>query len=131
MWSQAAMAMIGIWLMTVPGVWDLGKPVANNHHIVGPLMVTFSVVAIWECTRNVRWLNAPLAAWLLVAPWILPYEHLAALVNNYAVAVCVLLLCIVKPKRENHFGGGWPAVWKSGAPHSRLAGNPRRIPVKR
>lgn len=125
------MAIIGVWFMAVPDVWGLGKTISNNHHIVGPLIVTFSIISIWECTRNVRWLNVPLAAWLLAAPLVLEYESKAGLLNNYAVAGVILLLCLVKPERKSRFGGGWPAAWKSRTPHSRLAGNPRRIAVKK
>lgn len=104
--------MLGVWFMAAPGIWGFRKAISDNHHIVGPLIVSFSIVSIWECTRNVRWLNVPLCLWLFVAPWILQYNNTVAIANNYTVAVLVLVLCFVKPKRERTFGGGWPALWR-------------------
>lgn len=131
MWSQIAMSVLGIWLMVSPGVFDFSKKISDNAHIVGPLIASFSIIAIWECTRNLRWMNLPFGLWLLLAPWVLQYGDSAALWNDYAVAVLIIILCFVKPKREHRFGGGWPAAWRSNALHSRVAGNPRRIHVNR
>lgn len=127
MWAQIVMAVLGVWLMAAPGIFGFDKTISDNAHIVGPLIATFSIIAIWECTRNARLLNLPLAIWLLAAPLILGYDNDAALMNDYAVAISIIFLLLVKPSREHKFGGGWPAVWKSDTPHSRAAGNiPRR-----
>jgi hypothetical protein len=121
MWSQVVMMLLGIWLMVAPAVMDFSKRISDNAHIIGPLIVTFSMVAIWECTRNVRLFNLPLAVWLLAAPVVLQYDNDTALMNDYAIAVFIMLLSVVKPKRKHRFGGGWPAIWKSNALHSREA----------
>lgn len=110
MWSQIVMSILGTWLMVAPGVFDFNKQIADNAHIAGPLIASFSIIAIWECTRNLRWCNLPVAIWLLAAPWILNYDNTIATLNDYAVAIFLLLLLFVKPKREHRFGGGWPAV---------------------
>lgn len=119
MWAQVVMMLLGIWLMVAPAVFDFSKRMADNAHVVGPLIATFSMVAIWECTRNVRLFNLPLAVWLFAAPVVLQYENDTALMNDYAVAVLIMLLCLVKPERKYRFGGGWPAIWKSNTLHSR------------
>lgn len=121
MWSQIVMSILGTWLMVAPGVFDFNKQIADNAHIAGPLIASFSIIAIWECTRNLRWCNLPVAIWLLAAPWILNYDNTIATLNDYAVAIFLLLLLFVKPKREHRFGGGWPAVWRSNTLHSREA----------
>ena len=123
MWAQVIMAILGIWLMTAPGVFGFDKTISDNAHIVGPLIATLSIISLSECTRNARLLNLPLAAWLLVAPLVLGYESDTALMNDYAVAISIIFLLLVKPSRKHKFGGGWPAVWRSHAPHSRAAGN--------
>lgn len=130
MWAQITMAILGVWLMAAPDIWNFEKRISDNGHIVGPLIATFSIIAIFECTRNVRLMNIPLGLWLLIAPWILQYNNTTAVLNDYGVAVAIILLSLVKPKRENRFGGGWPAAWKSNTVHSRVAGNPDRIHVK-
>lgn len=121
MWSQIIMSLLGIWLMVAPAVFDFNKKISDNAHILGPLIATFSIIAIWECTRNVRFFNLPIAGWLLLASWILHYESMPATVNDYTVAFLIIALSFVKPKRKHRFGGGWPAVWKDNTLHSREA----------
>jgi hypothetical protein len=121
MWSAILMSLLGIWLMIAPGLLDFKKEISDNAHIVGPLIATFSMIAIWECTRNVRMFNLPLAIWLLAAPWIIQYENSTALINDYAVGISLIFLSLVRRKRKRRFGGGWPAIWKSNTLHSREA----------
>jgi hypothetical protein len=113
MWARVATLLLGIWLMMAPGLLHFNNIIADNDHIVGPLIVTFSTIAIWECTRNVRMLNLPLGAWLLFSPGILGYVDTAAFASDYTVGVLTILLSLVKQKRKNSFGGGWTAIWKS------------------
>lgn len=121
------MAILGIWLMVSPGVFNFEKDIADNAHIVGPLVASFSIIAIWECTRNVRWLVLPLAVWLFAAPLVIGYNNDTALMNDYGVAILLILLCLVNPRRDYRFGGGWPSVWRSDSPHERAAANNRVI----
>jgi hypothetical protein len=114
MWSQVVMALLGIWMMVAPGLLGFSKRISDNAHIVGPLIATFSIIAIWECTRNVRLLNLPLAVWLLAAPLILRYENDTALMNDYGVAILIVFLFLVKPARKHSFGGGWAALLRRG-----------------
>jgi hypothetical protein len=121
MWSQILLTLLGLWLMIAPALFDFSKRISDNAHITGPLIASFSIIAIWECTRNVRFLNVPLAAWMLVAPWILHYQNTTATVNDCTVAALIIILSFVKPKRKYRFGGGWPAVWKDNTLHSKEA----------
>ena len=126
MWSQAVMALLGIWMMITPDLLGYSKKIADNAHIVGPLIATFSIIAIWECTRNARLLNLSMAIWLLAAPVVLKYENDTALMNDYGVAILIIFLLLVKPKHKYRFGGGWPSLWHSNSAHSREAANLRR-----
>jgi hypothetical protein len=112
MWARVVTLLLGIWLMIAPALFDYGKQIANNGHIVGPLMITFSIIALSECTRNVRLFILPLGAWLLFAPWILDYENTTAFASDYSVGVAALLLSLVKAKTKNTFDGGWPVLWR-------------------
>lgn len=112
MWSQIGMTLAGMWLMASAGILGFSKDIADNAHIVGPVIATFSIIALSESTRNVRYFNIPLALWLFVAPWVLQYGNAAAIINDYAVAITILLLSRVKVRRKYRFAGGWPAAWK-------------------
>ena len=74
MWSQALNLLVGLWLTAAPGVLGYNGPAALNHHILGPIAASAAVVALWECTRAIRWLNLPIGVWLLIAPWVFAYE---------------------------------------------------------
>ena len=125
MWAQSIMGLLGIWMMVAPALLHFPKHIADNARVVGPLVASLSVIALWECTRNVRLLNLPLAVWLFAAPFVLNYRNDTALMNDYIVAILLIALCIVKPSREHRFGGGWPSVWRDDSPHERIAGNNR------
>lgn len=111
MWALVVTSILGLWLMIAPDLLNYSKMIANNNHIVGPLIITFSIISMSECTRNVRMLNLPLGAWLLLGPWILGYENDTAFAIDYSAGVIILLLTFVKQKRKYKFGGGWPAIW--------------------
>jgi nucleoside-diphosphate-sugar epimerase/uncharacterized membrane protein len=70
-WNLWLSTMVGIWLMAAPTLLHLVGTVADSTHIVGALVVTFSVVAFAEPARPVRMVNLLCGAWLLLAAWIL------------------------------------------------------------
>ncbi|MEX0967418.1 MAG: SPW repeat protein [Bacteroidia bacterium] len=121
MWAHAINAILGVWLMASPEVLGFGNPVADNAHIIGPVIVTFAVVAWWECTRVVGKYNLALGAWLLIAPWILGYDHNFAIVNDMATGALVIAFSLVKGKIKHSYGGGWSALWQKDTLHHREA----------
>lgn len=106
-------AISGIWLMVAPAVLQ-GDPVASdNEHIVGPLIATFSIVAMSECTRNIRFLNIPAGLWLIVSPVILGYLNTVITLQDIFIGVLTLSLTFVRRKRKNSYAGGWAALLKN------------------
>ena len=118
MWAQVINTMLGVWLMAAPGALRYFGAARDNDHIVGPLIGTFACVAIWQCTRAVRWWNVPLGAWLIVAPWVLRYDAPPAIVNDMVVGAVVIALSCVRGRLDKRFGGGWSALWKRTSPTS-------------
>lgn len=57
--------------MAAPTILNLAGPATTSTHIVGALVVTFSVVAFAEPGRLVRVLNILCGLWVLLATWIL------------------------------------------------------------
>jgi hypothetical protein len=121
MWAQVINAVIGIWLMAAPQVLGYQGAAADNDHIFGPVIATFGIVAIADCTRNVRLFNVPLGAWLLLAPWILGYESTTSIVNDMVAGLLIMGLALIKGKVNARFGGGWSSLWQSGALHEKEA----------
>ncbi|MCJ8167245.1 SPW repeat protein [Pontibacter sp. E15-1] len=104
---------MGIWLMASPAIIGSEKIATDNAHIAGPIIASFAVISWWEATRSVRLYNLPVGAWLLLAPWVLQYQHTAPLVNDMVVGALVIGLSLVKGKITDQYGGGWSAIWKS------------------
>ena len=79
MLGQFLVAVCGLWLMTAPDLLGYGEPARMNDYIVGPLVVSFAVIAVAETTRSLRWGNVALGMWLVLAPLFLRYEYLAGI----------------------------------------------------
>ncbi len=82
MWARLLSAAAGIWLMTAPAVLRYSNPAQTNDRIIGPIVASISIIAIWQVTRAIRWLNLPLGAWLILAPALLGYLSTAARWND-------------------------------------------------
>lgn len=113
MWAQVLNAALGIWLMAAPAVLEYGEPAMTNDRICGPVAATFAVIAWWEATRSVRWVNLPLGLWLVLAPWILGYSETSTVVNSVAVGLVMAACSTVRGTVEKRYGGGWSAAFKS------------------
>lgn len=121
MWGQIINAILGIWLMVAPAVLGFDKIIADNDNIVGPIITTFAITAIFDSTRPVRKFNIPLGIWLLLAPWVLSYEPTLAIINDMAVGALVIGFSFVKGHVESKFGGGWSSLWQDNSLHEREA----------
>jgi hypothetical protein len=109
-WQDALNLMLGIWLAVSP--WALSysdgsnQLAAWNAHASGVAIACASAAAliayqIWE-----EWVNAILAAWLIVSPWFLGYSGLeAAFYNQVGVGVLVGILALWSAATTSDSGG--------------------------
>ena len=65
-WNLWLSALVGAWLMAAPTLLGLAGAAADSTHIMGALVVTFSVIAFAEPSRLVRWLNVLCGLWVLL-----------------------------------------------------------------
>src|SRR5688572_10407100 len=114
MGAHAASMLLGVWLMAASQLLGYSGPARMNDHIVGPLIATFGCIAIWEVTRELRWLNLILGLWLLLAPWALGYAW-GPLLNSTVVGALLSVLALVPGGSRAHYGGGWSALWRPAA----------------
>jgi hypothetical protein len=111
MWARILNTGLGLWLMAAPAVLGFtDSPAATNHRIVGPLVVTFAFVAIWQVTRALRRINLASGLWLLAAPWIFGFPT-DATVNAMVCGAAIAALSLVQGTRDTSFGGGWRVLW--------------------
>ncbi|MGH7720080.1 MAG: SPW repeat domain-containing protein, partial [Gemmatimonadaceae bacterium] len=87
------------------------EPARTNDWIVGPIATSVAIVAIWEVTRPLRWVNAALGVWLVAAPWLLGYGDAAATINSTATGTLLLALALVRGEVKQRTGGGWSSLW--------------------
>lgn len=113
MWATIINAALGIWLMAAPAVLNYGKPAETNDRIIGPLIATFGIIAIWQITRGCRWMNLLLGMWLVIAPFYLGYKETVPTYNDVIVGLTVTLLALVRGKLTLRFGGGWTSLFCS------------------
>jgi hypothetical protein len=113
MWNHVVVIVIGLWVMASPDVMGYNGPARTNHHIVGPLLVSFGMIALAESMRSTRWVNVGLGLWLVVAPFILSYHAL----HSSILGTAIVGLSLIEGTRTEKLGGGWPRLWK-GSPDS-------------
>jgi hypothetical protein len=77
-------------------------------------VATAGLVAAFAVTRGVRWVNLPIGAWLVLAPWVLGYGTAEA-ANSTAVGLLVAASACLRGKAEESFGGGWRVLWGAAA----------------
>jgi hypothetical protein len=113
MWAQFINVLLGVWLIISPDVLGSRHAALTNDRIIGPLVILFSVVAVSEATRQVRWVNVLLGFWLLLAPWVLSYGQAASTTNSMGAGALVILLGSVRGEVKLQFGGGWSSLFRA------------------
>ena len=110
--SQIITALLGVWLMVAPSVLDFTGPARLSALIAGPLAASIGVIAIFEVTRPVRWLNVIIGVWLLIAPLIISHPA-AAVINSVMTGLSLGTAALRKGSIRGQYGGGWSALWSS------------------
>ena len=114
MWAQIINALLGVWLMASPAVFDYHGTSRINDLVVGPIAVTFAIIAICEVTRVVGRANVVLGAWLVIAPWVLGYGSAIPVINEFVVGITMVALAMTRAKTRASLGGGWRSLLMSG-----------------
>ena len=133
MWAQWIVAVLGIWMMFVPSIFEFDQGALYSARIVGPFVATFATVAVWECSRNLRLVNIPLGIWIAASVIFIDHPTMG-IVNNLAAGALIVLLSFVQGKFDaNKYGGGWKMLWGDD-PYGVADGsaeNPTLIPGRR
>ena len=117
LFARGVNVLLGIWLLFSPSVLgyaDAGTA-STSHLIVGPLIASFAVIAVAQTSREARWINLLLGAWLVLSPVFIGHPPVA-LANGIAVGMAVALLSLVEGAKPDRVGGGWRAVFDPDAP---------------
>ena len=106
-WYLLGAMALGFWLMLSPTVFGTQGLLADSSHLVGALVVSFTVIATGEPARAIRFVNIPLGAWVAAAPWLLGAPMVAAW-SGIAVGVLLILVSIPRGTIRDEYGEWWP-----------------------
>jgi hypothetical protein len=106
-WNIAASAILGAWLMFSPSVLTSTGIASDSDHLVGALVVTFSVIAFGQVARAARFLNILFGVWLIAAPWIVQGFAAggAGTWNDVAAGAALIALSLRRGAVSEHYGG--------------------------
>jgi nucleoside-diphosphate-sugar epimerase/uncharacterized membrane protein len=92
-WTLTFSIAIGVWLTFTRLSFGSFGTMANSDHLVGLLVVTFSIMAWAEVGRAIRFINIPFGVWLIAAPWLL--DGIASPLAIWNGVICGLLLIVL------------------------------------
>ena len=106
-WTLLLSIAIGVWLTFTRVSFNTGGAMANSDHLVGLLVVTFSIMAWAEVGRAIRFINIPFGAWLIAAPWLL--DGIASPLATWNGVICgAILIALAIPRgRIKDSYAGW------------------------
>ncbi len=90
---RVASVILGLWLLASSFEWAHTGAQTTNGAAVGVLSIAVALLALR--VPALRWANAALGAWLVVATWALPHAALATMWNNTLVGIAMLLVGLV------------------------------------
>lgn len=108
-WTLVLSTLIGVALMCTRLLFGTSGAGADSDHIVGSLVVTFSIMAWAEVARPLRFANIGFGAWLLAAPWVLGGYEGAAQAASLAFGAVLILLAYPPGRIAAHFGA-WDKI---------------------
>jgi nucleoside-diphosphate-sugar epimerase/uncharacterized membrane protein len=103
-WTMVASTIIGIGLMFTRMIFGTSGTAVDSDHIVGSLVVTFSIMALSEVGRPLRFVNAGFGAWLIVAPLLLTGFSGSAIAASVIAGILLILLALPLGPIRSHYG---------------------------
>ena len=107
-WTLALAALIGLSLLFTRMTLGVDGSLANAHHVIGSLVLTVVSIAAAEVARPVRYLNIPLGAALMAAPFMFGADMATTVVSTVLGAALVVLSVRRGPIRERY--GNWDGL---------------------
>lgn len=105
-WTLNLSIAIGIWFMFTRLTFDNSGAMADSDHLVGSLVVVFSLMAWAEVGRAIRFINIPFGAWLIIAPWLLEGAGSSLSAWNGVIGGALLIfLALPRGKIKDSYAG--------------------------
>ena len=108
-WTLMASTVLGGVLMCTRLLFDTAGIAADSDHIVGSLVVTFSIIAWCDVARPLRFVNIGFGAWLVVAPSVIGgYSGIAA-AASVLFGIALIWLAFPLGRIATHMGA-WDKI---------------------
>lgn len=115
MWAAITNIIIGLLLILAPPVFSLDKSVADHFYIIGPVVITFAFVALWEVNGAACYFNIPAGLWLVAAPFLFNFPTGTWLAITSGMLI--VLLSFFRKKVKGNYGGGWRSLMQEHPAH--------------
>lgn len=105
-WTLLLSIAIGVWLTFTRVSFDSFGAMADSDHMVGLLVLTFTIIALAEVGRATRFINIPFGLWLIAAPWLL--DGIASPLATWNGVICgalLIALAIPRGKIKDSYAG--------------------------
>ena len=103
-WNLLLAVAIGLWWMFYPGNYGVTGAAANNFTTLGALVITFSIMAMAEVGRAIRFINILFALWLIIAIFLINAVSANALWNAIISGVILIAISFPKGKIREKYG---------------------------
>ena len=106
-WTLLVSTAIGVSFMFTRLTFANSGATADSDHLIGSLVVVFSIMAYCEPARAVRFINIPFGAWLILAPWLLEGGGSALSTWNGVIGGALLIALAIPRGRIKDSYAGW------------------------
>ena len=103
-WNLYLILVLGFWVAIAPAVLGYSGTIANSNHVAGALIITFTVIAMSEVGRPIRYILILFGLWLIAAPWIFSTDHEMAKWSGVIAGVVLILLSLRRGKVQDKRG---------------------------
>jgi hypothetical protein len=106
-WQDTLNFLIGALLFFSPWLFgfEAGSPAAWNAHVVGAAIAVMALMALYAFHSWEDWVSGLLGVWLVISPWMLGFDELAAPTLTHAlvgIAVIVLAIWSINEHQAGH-----------------------------
>ncbi len=104
-WNLFVAVAIGLWFMISPSLLGYSGKLADSNHLVGAVVVAFSIISMSEVVRSLRFSNVLFALWLITSIWIFNNPGGITLWSQIAAAIILIVVTFRKGIINDTHGG--------------------------
>lgn len=105
-WNLILTALLGVLLILLPSLLNYRNGLAASDDIVGPVLISVSLISMAEVFRVLRYALALLGLWCVVAPFVLS-SSLSAILAHIGIGLLLILALVLHKNRTKQRYGIW------------------------